>query len=79
MLSKSGMEKTHEWTKLVLIKSSDPAIRPGGAIDPPTWSKVPLLDLKIQQRQSPYLASDKEASFIIDTSVIHPLILIFRF
>ena len=49
--------------------SSDPAIDPGGRIEPPTLSKVPLLGLKIQPRITPYLASDTKGSFIIDTPV----------
>ena len=48
---------------------SDPAIDPGGRIDPPILSNSPLLDLKIQPRIYPYLAEDESGDFIVDTTV----------
>lgn len=48
---------------------SDPAIPPTGWLDPPVRSMVPLLDLKVSQRYSPYLEEDGEGVFVIDTSV----------
>ena len=48
---------------------SDPAIDPGGRLEPPTPSAALLLDLQIRPRVQPYLEDDVTGDFIIDTTV----------
>lgn len=60
-------------TSDVGITVSDPAVDPGGRIEPPILSETPLLDLRFQPRYTPYLAADTDGTFIIDTSVSFPV------
>lgn len=48
---------------------SDHPVEPGGAIAPPTKSKVLLLNLQIKPRMSLYLGDDQTGSFVIDAEV----------
>ena len=51
------------------MRTSDPAIDPGGRLTPPARSLSPLLDLQIRPRVQPYLETDVTASFIVDAPV----------
>ncbi|KAJ5802930.1 uncharacterized protein N7503_005380 [Penicillium pulvis] len=45
------------------------SFEPGGWLDSPALSTVPLLDLKVRPRMSLYTASDEKGSFIIDAGI----------
>ncbi|KAK3064838.1 hypothetical protein LTS18_003458 [Coniosporium uncinatum] len=54
---------------IVDILTANASFRPGGWLDSPRLSSQPLLDLRIRPRTTPYLAGEKEGSFVIDASV----------
>ncbi|KAL9608783.1 MAG: hypothetical protein Q9167_006389 [Letrouitia subvulpina] len=49
--------------------NSDQPVEPGGAIAPPTKSKVLLLDLRIKPRMSLYLEDEQKGSFVVDAEL----------
>ena len=56
----------------IILSYSDPAVDPGGRLDPPSLSPVPLLHLQVRPHVQPYLDEDGTGALIID-AMVHSL------
>ncbi|KAF2397957.1 hypothetical protein EJ06DRAFT_523356 [Trichodelitschia bisporula] len=52
-------------------KASNASFDPGGQLEPPPLSDVPLLDLQVAPRMSIYLSTESQASLIVSAAITH--------